>query len=533
MTRTCRALTAVCLLISPMSLLRAEPEPAKKVATQDLKLPKTVTFSEHIASIVFNNCTSCHRPGEAAPFKLETFKDVKKRGRMIRSVTKSRYMPPWHPVPGHGELADSRRMTDREIALIDRWVQDGMEEGDPEKLPKMPEFPSGWQLGDPDMVVTMKGEYEVPAGGPDIYRNFVIPLDLDEDKWVKAVAIRPGARTVVHHCLYFLDSTGAARKADARSKTEGFSGMGFKRTGSLGGWAVGGAARFLPGDLAMPLAKGSDLVLSTHFHPSGKAEKEKTTIGLYFAKKPPSRTLVGFQTPPAYGALAGVSIAAGDKDFWLTGKFEVPVDIDIIGVSGHAHYLCKTMNSIARLPDGKEVPLFRIDDWDFNWQGNYFYKEAIRLPKGTIISSRLTYDNSAGNPRQPHEPPRRIRWGLESTDEMGSVIFTAVAAKERDYRKLKSEVGRQRIRNRGKSKSNSSRGGRDNGGGGRQVDERVARLLRRLDKNGDGKLVRSEVPRAMRRIFDRVDEDSDGEVDLKDFGPAPSEGEEPRRRRRR
>ena len=193
-----RILPLVCLAI----LLPAQrPQPA------------VVTFSEHVAPLIFQNCTSCHRPTAIGPFALTNYKETRRKGKMIKRVTSRRFMPPWHPVPGHGEFEGSRRMSDADVATIAAWVDSGMKEGDPSKLPPMPEFVEGWQLGKPDLVLTMEKGFEVPAGGRDIYRNFVLPLDLQEDKWVSAVEIRPGAPTVLHHSLFFLDNSGEARRA--------------------------------------------------------------------------------------------------------------------------------------------------------------------------------------------------------------------------------------------------------------------------------------------------------------------------------
>src|SRR5262249_6956846 len=176
------------------------------------KTQAKVTFTEHIAPIVFNNCASCHRPGEAAPFALMSYQDVKKRGALIAAVTQSRDMPPWHAAPGYGDFIDVHRLTDEQIASIKQWVDAGMPEGDPGKLPAPPKFPEGWQLGKPDIVLTMAEPFDLPASGPDIYRNFTIPLDLPEKKWVKAIEFRPSARKVVHHALFFVDTTGESRK---------------------------------------------------------------------------------------------------------------------------------------------------------------------------------------------------------------------------------------------------------------------------------------------------------------------------------
>jgi hypothetical protein len=484
--------------------------------------PAKVTFTEHIAPIVFGRCTECHRAGEPAPFALQNYRDVRKRAKMIRKVTKSRFMPPWHPVPGHGDFTDSRRLSSEQIALIDAWIESGMEEGPADKLPKLPKFPDGWALGEPDLVVSMSDAYEVPAGGPDIYRNFALPLDLDEDKWVTAVEVRPSARSVVHHVLFFLDDSGSARKNDGRSGKPGFSGMGFRRSGSLGGWAVGGTPRKLPLNLARPLPKGSDLVLSSHFHPSGKAEHEKTMIGLHFAKKAPERTITRFQIPPVYGRFAGLDVPAGKDNFKIGGTFTVPVDMELVTASGHAHYICRKMNAVATLPSGEKIPLFRIDDWDFNWQGSYTYKKPLLLPKGTVIKADLIYDNSEKNPRNPFSPPKRVRWGLQSTDEMGSVIFGVVAARESEYREL-----RQGIKDEQRNGARGSRGGGRSGGTG------ILGQLQRLDKNGDGKIERSEVPERYRRIFDRLDPNKDGVIDEDEIDNAGGGGGGGRRERGR
>ena len=237
------------------------------------------TFAKDVAPIIFESCTSCHRPGEVGPFPLMNYNDVRKRAKMIQRVVERGIMPPWHPVEGHGEFEGELALTSRQIDIISEWVEADMPEGDRKKTPKLPKFTRGWQLGKPDMIVEMKKGYQVPAGGPDIYRNFVIELDLPEDKWLTAIEVRPGAPTVLHHILFSIDQSGEALKADGASGTPGFSGMrggGSSQilgasTSGLGGWAVGGMPRHLPMGLARNLPKGGDLVLQSHFHPTGKA----------------------------------------------------------------------------------------------------------------------------------------------------------------------------------------------------------------------------------------------------------------------
>ncbi|OWK35081.1 redoxin family protein [Fimbriiglobus ruber] len=413
---------------------------ARSAETPAADSVKDVTFSEHVAPLLFANCTGCHRPGEVAPFPLLTYQDARKHAKTMLRVMNDRYMPPWHPEPGHGEFQNERRLTDAQIALFDRWVKAGMPEGDPKKLPPVPKFPEGWQLGKPDLIVKMDRPFAVPADGADIYQNFVIPLGVTEDKWVTAVEFRSTSPAVVHHVLYFLDNSGRGRERAAKMGQPGFPGMGFRPTGSLGGWAVGAIPVRLPDGLAYPLRKGSDLVLQTHFHPSGKPESELLTVGIYFAEKAPKRSLASLQLPPAFGLFSNIDIPAGKADFKVTDSFILPVAVDLIGAGAHAHYLGKTMKMTAKLPDGEQKNLFSIRDWDFNWQGQYLYKEAVRLPKGTVIRGEVTWDNSAENPRNPSSPPVRVHWGEGSTDEMGSARLMMVAAEEKDATALREAI---------------------------------------------------------------------------------------------
>ena len=243
------------------------------VQADNLKsLLENVTFTEHVAPILFQNCTRCHRPGEAAPFSLLNFQDAQKRGKQIAEVTSKRFMPPWHADHGYVEFSNERRITDEQIALLGAWHRQGMKEGDPAKMPAPPKFTEGWQLGKPDLIVKMPEPFEVSAEGRDIYWNFVLLLNLPEDKWVRALEFRPTARSVVHHSLFFLDTSGDARKFDERDPKPGYEGKNRsnRQFQSLGGWAVGSESLMLPPELAYYFPTNSDLVLQTHFHPTAR-----------------------------------------------------------------------------------------------------------------------------------------------------------------------------------------------------------------------------------------------------------------------
>jgi copper type II ascorbate-dependent monooxygenase-like protein len=374
------------------------------------------TFHEDVQPILQAKCATCHRPGEVAPFPLLTYEDAAKRARQIGRVTGSRFMPPWKPVPGWGELRDVRRLTDAEIAVINAWYEAGTPRGDPAKAPPPPQFPSGWQLGTPDLVVKMTEPFQVYASGEDIVRAFVIPLPITEDHDVVGVEFRPGNRRVTHHALIYVDNSGEARKRDAADPGPGYKsvgGPGFRPAGSLGGWVPGSTPHFYPEGVGTLLPRGGDVVVQVHYHPDGKPEVDQSELGLFFAKAPqPKRLMALPMVSPK------LEIPAGEAHYVTSANFTTPVDIELIAAAPHMHYLGRTMKLWATRPDGVEEKLIAIDDWSFNWQGSYQFQRPLRLPKGSVIHLEATYDNSADNPNQPSNPPKAVTWGEQTTDEM-------------------------------------------------------------------------------------------------------------------
>ena len=406
--------------------------------------PEPVTFNGQVASILYKNCATCHRPGEAAPFSLLSYRDAATHGALIAAATSARIMPPWRAEPASYAYRDERRLSDADIATIRDWVTHGMPEGSG-KAPEPPQFTAGWRLGKPDLIVEMPAAYHLKADGPDVYRNIAIPLGLTEDKWITAIEMRPTARSAVHHVLYFADPNGKAHLKETEGSEPGFSGM---RAGGatmpLGGWAVGAQPQFLPEGLAMRLPQGSDLVMQYHFHPTGKAETEKSVIGLHFAKQPPSRNLISIQLPPVFSLFSGLDIPAGEKDFVIRDSFTLPVDVDAAGVSAHAHYLATKMKLTATLPGGEVKTLLSIGDWNFNWQDQNYFRELELLPSGTPLDAEIHWDNSADNPNNPSSPPVHIAWGEQSKDEMGALNLIAVPHRAFDYRTLQRDLMQKR-----------------------------------------------------------------------------------------
>ncbi len=484
----------------------------------------SITFAEPIASIIFNHCSTCHRPGQAGPFPLLTYEDVSQRAETIKAVIRDNYMPPWKPVHTGLEFSNDRRLSDQEKQQINAWIEAGCPEGDKTKRPNAPHFPNGWSLGTPDLVVQMDRPFEIPADGPDLYRSFVFPVGLPKDKWIKAIEVRPTARGAVHHALFFLDVDGVAKEQKSADGQPGFAGMNFmKARGNalermpeslargLGGYVPGATPNKLPGDLARFLPKGSDIVMQTHFHPTGKKQSEQAQLGLYFAEQPPKQLLVPVQLPPIFGMGSGIDIDAGDANYVLHDEYVLPIDIVGFEIGGHAHYICKKMKMIATQPGGLPFELLRIDDWDLDWQDQYLFKSPVPLAKGTKLTVDIIYDNSENNPENPFMPPRPISWGRESTDEMGSITMLAIAKNEVERELLEQDIKtrtRESVRNRISSQLGImgnlfGRGGNPNGV-----------FLKLMDRNRDGKLQKNEIPEKMRdRLLDLMDNNNDEMLD--------------------
>ena len=404
-----------------------------------------LSFNKHIAPLVFHNCATCHRPGGAGPFDLLSYSDVRRHGKTIVSVTQSRYMPPWQPEPGYGEFIGERRLSVDQIGMLEQWVAEGAAEGDPADLPGVPQWPDGWFLGEPDLVVTMPRPYTLAAEGPDVFRMFVIPVPLKSKRYVRALELRPRNPRVVHHAVGLVDPTSRSRHLDDEDPRPGFEGMRsteFARPpdGHFLGWTPGKVPMESTEGMSWRLQKGADLVWELHMLSSGKPERIQPSVGLYFSDEAPTKTpfILGLGSRT-------IDIPAGEKDYWIEDSYVLPVAVQVLGVYPHAHYLGKQMRAFARLPDGTRRWLISIQDWDFNWQDEYLYREPIFLPRGTRLSMRYSYDNSADNIRNPNHPPRRVLYGPNSSDEMGDLWVQVLTQSKADLLTLQREYARKEI----------------------------------------------------------------------------------------
>jgi tetratricopeptide (TPR) repeat protein/mono/diheme cytochrome c family protein len=433
------ALAAGAVLIALLFFLLTDrvPEPPPPAATA------TVTFNRDIAPILFENCVVCHRPGESAPFSLLEYGEAKKRAGLITALTTSRFMPPWLPARGKVAFLGERGLDGDEIARIRQWVEQGAVEGDPADLPPRPRFTEGWQLGEPDVVLEMPESFTVPAEGVDVFRNFVLPIPVSTPRWVKAVELRPGNPRVVHHAVMQVDRSRSSRRRDEEDPVPGFGGMDMAGSEPPGGQSIGwtpGKIPIVDERLAWRLEPGSDMVLQLHMLPTGKPEDVAPRIGLYFTDKVP--------TEQAFSLLMrndDIDIPAGDGAYVIEDSLTLPVGVEVLGVYPHAHYLGKTIEAHATLPDGGIQSLIDIPKWDFNWQDDYRYREPLHLPAGTRIDMRFVYDNTSANALNPNNPPRRARFGNRSTDEMATLTLQVVPKQEGDAPLLREALMRGRL----------------------------------------------------------------------------------------
>ena len=461
--------------------------------------PSSVTFSRDIAPIVFEHCSSCHRTGGGGPFNLVDYSDFKRRSKQVGEVVESGFMPPWHAVKTDHDFANDLSLSEGEVELIGEWVKSGAPEGDPKDLPAMPTYVEGWELGQPDIVLSMDRAYQVPADGPDIYRYFGFPLNLPEDRWVRALEYRPGCREVAHHALVFATDDKDWPSLDSEDEAAGFEkwtrqGRGSRRIIS---WALGMNARVFPDGIGVQIRKGEDLVLQAHFHPSGTTENEISKIGIYFADRKPERESIEVQIPQSFGSLSGIEIPAGVEDYTLRESFILPVDVTAYSTVPHAHYIGKRFELNAFLPNGETQALLRVDDWDFAWQHMYRFAEPFLLPSGTRLETVIQWDNSADNPFNPFSPPRQIDWGPYSEDEMGSIILDVVAVNQRDQGTLNRVLREYRsttLENLLVSQEAALQGGIE---GVEKSHRRTAsQVLKQHDMDGDGRLNQPEREKA-------------------------------------
>jgi peroxiredoxin len=378
--------------------------------------PDAPTFTRDISPILQENCQACHHPGGIGRVSFTDYDMVAAWTPDMRDSIKAGDMPPWPAREDVNDFAGARTLTEREKQLFFTWIDEGMPYGAEADKPEPVAFRDGWQLGEPDIILEPEEGYVVDAVGQDEYRCFVVPIDLEEDAWVRAIEILPDAREVVHHVSVYLDESERAialQKADPKPGYASFGGIGFAASGTLGGWAPGNTPLMLPEGVGRRLPAKCHVVIQVHYHKSGREEVDRSKLGIYLHRDPVRQEL-------AEEAVSSrlLFIPAGADHHRATGGITLGEDSTVLAILPHMHLLGTEIKVTATFPNGDVQPLVWVDDWEFNWQETYVYQKPISLPRGTRISLEAFYDNSASNPKNPNRPPKFVRWGEGSSDEM-------------------------------------------------------------------------------------------------------------------
>jgi hypothetical protein len=389
----------------------------------------TPTFSKDVAPILYKNCATCHRPGDIAPMSLLTYQEVRPWAKAIREQVATGQMPPWHATQSHGTFQNDRRLSDQEKASIIQWVDGSAPQGNPQDLPPQPKFSDGWEIGKPDAIISMPKEFVIPESGEVAYQYFQVPTNFTEDKWVQAIEVRPGTRSVVHHVLVFSRESGA--KASPMPFSQVVPNIGSHRgeagPGSLvATTAPGTNAMILPPGKALLIRAGAVLLFQVHYTTNGTAAKDKSSVGIIFAKQPPQQEIHSsafinplFVIPP------------GANNLQVDSAIQFNEDSHIFGLLPHTHLRGKSWEYRMVYPDGRTEVVLSVPKYDFNWQTFYVFAKPLAAPKGARLEATAHYDNSTANRFNP-DPKATVRWGDQTWEEMQYTGITYSVDKPQD-----------------------------------------------------------------------------------------------------
>ncbi len=391
------------------------------------------TFSKDVAPILYKNCASCHRPGEIGPMSLLSYEEARPYAKSIATKVAAGTMPPWHADAPAGMFLNDRRMSDAEKTTLVRWAESGAPRGDAKDLPPVPTFSAGWEIGKPDVILSMAKPYDVPASGTIDYQYFDIPTNFTEDKWIQSVEVRPGARRAVHHILVFArEPQVSPRSAPAwrqipigtpappRQRPAAGAGTGRARPparqgnpGTLIATTAPGtnALIYRPGTAAV-IKAGSILTFQIHYTAFGEATSDVSSVGFVFARQPPQQEM-------KTGAFLNASFAIppGASDHGVPSAIQFSDDAHIWGLFPHTHLRGTGWEYRLIYPDGRSEVVLAVPKYDFNWQTYYMFANPIAVPKGSKLEAFARYDNSTANRSNP-DPKDEVRWGEQTWEEM-------------------------------------------------------------------------------------------------------------------
>jgi len=370
-----------------------------------------ITFTEHIAPIVYNNCTECHRPNSSAPFSLKSYKQVSARADMILEVVHEERMPPWYAWGKYGEFMNDRRLSQEQKDRFAQWIEAGKPEGDKSKMPEAPEFPEGkWEIGEPDLVLTLPEPIELPAQGYVPYQYVTLPYRFPHDTWVQGMEILPANHEVVHHAN--LAYTVFEEEIEDLDAVDAFTGRE-EIQNFLMGKVPGSGPVELPSPIGMVIPEGAVLTLQIHYVTTGEPETDQMSLGIRYAEGPVLKRVHNKRLRPNK-----IVIPPQEHFVRLSSRGTIEHNATVLALFGHMHLRGRDMKFMAEYPDGSEEDLLLIPNYSFDWQLAYQYTPGLKqMPKGTRITTVSHYDNSPFNPYNP-DPASEVNYGQQTYHEM-------------------------------------------------------------------------------------------------------------------
>ena len=378
-----------------------------------------VRFNKEVIRVLQRSCLGCHRPGGIV-MSLATYEEARPWAKAIKEELLEKRMPPWHAVKGYGEFRNAPSLTQRDVDMIVNWVEGGAPKGDDKDLPPSPLFSNDWLLGKPDLTLKPDSESKI-AGDADEFRTFMLPMNLNEDRWLSAIDLQPGNAAVVHCAkIYSLKTSAGVLPMTPVKMEDGPSPVDLRNAGVLLSWMPGQKPTALEDGLAQLISAGSRIAVRIHYRGSGEASTDRSSVGLYFAKTAPRRQLqeIAITNPDA-------SIPVAAEPFPVKVSITTQSDTEAIGIRPRVNPLVVSFQATAHRPDGSEEVMIWTRRYQFDWEPTYYFRQPVALPKGTRVEVVAYFDNSGENQKNPHDPPRPVRWSEISGDPICALLVAS------------------------------------------------------------------------------------------------------------
>ncbi|HWB63985.1 MAG TPA: T9SS type A sorting domain-containing protein, partial [Chitinophagales bacterium] len=387
---------------------------------------QTPTWGNGVACIMYTHCTTCHHPDGIAPFSLIDYQDAYNQRQNIAYDINNKIMPPFPPDINYQHYQHERYLTAQELQILNAWVSGGAPMGDTTQAPPAPVYTTETAIPNPDFTSRIP-DYVVPPATGDIYRCFVVSNPFQQSVYVSGIEVIPGNSSIVHHVLVYQDTSAIPVQLDSSDPGPGytnFGGIGSNTAKLMGAWVPGSGAYFLPDSMGIKIPVGGRIVLQIHYPLGSSGQLDSTRINVKFNYQSGIRNVAVQPILNHFLSLTdGPLVIPANTVDTFHEQFTMPGAVSILSIAPHAHLICQSMEAFAVLPGGDTLPLIKIDNWNFHWQGSYSFKKLLHLPGGTVLHGIAVYNNTSSNPENPNDPPTQVSLGEATTDEMMLFFF--------------------------------------------------------------------------------------------------------------